>query len=262
MEILQDSIMQSFIFSPLMGVFFAAIFTGFTSSPSLYTPTTVIETKRVYIDRRTQYISNRSKNSDGNEGMALVFILLFLVFAYVKNVPIIHHYLAMSWAVLFSFCATGLLVSFTKGHFTSIEWLRRVLIPMSTLMSCLMLLIVAKEGISSGLIEIANTTNMWQFFTKELTEYGRYYLVFHVTGILCLMLLLLCSTATIVHYLALMNQREYGYFHDIWVWLTAITSRLSGERTGVALMIGGVVSYLLLSGKIAAWIVFGMVNNI
>lgn len=254
-EIFQDSIMQSFIFSPLMGVIFAAVFTGFTSSPSMYTPSTVIETQKIFIDRRTQYISGKSNTDDGGGLIALGVGVLFLVFFYVKNVTIIHHYIGFGLVTMFSFCITCLLVSFVKGHFTSGEWFAKVLIPILTLASCFVLLAFAKAGISSELIETANSSNLWQFFTKEITKYGRYYLILHAFGVGCLVLLTLLSTAAFIHYLALMNQREYGCFHSFWVRLAMITNRFSADNTGVYLVIGVSVAGLLLSGQLASWIV-------
>lgn len=252
-EIFYNSEMQSFVFSPLMGVIFAALFTGLTAKPSTQAPRTVVETRKIYIERRYSH-SKKSSNSDGNEVFALGFLLLFVLWKYVQMAPIIHGYIETGLVTMLSFCLSGFVVSTLRGQYTSHEWLQRILIPTFTLAACFPLFSMAKEAITPDLIELANNSNVIQFYTNDISEYGRYFLIFQVFGVCTLILLATLSTFTFIHYLALMNQRENGALHGFWVWLTSATSRLSGNGAYVLLIILLITTIILLSGQAAEWI--------
>ncbi|WP_404342667.1 hypothetical protein [Pseudoalteromonas mariniglutinosa] len=253
-EIFYNSVMQSFVFSPLMGVIFAALFTGLTTKLSIQAPRTVVETRKIYIEKRYSH-SSKPNSSDGNEVFALGFLLLFVLWKYVQMAPVIHGYIETGLVTMISFCLSGFVVSTLRGQYTSHEWLQRVLIPTFTLATCFPLLSMAKGAITPDLIELASNSNVIQFYTKDITEYGRYYLMFQVFGVCTLILLATLSTFTFVHYLALMNQREGGVLHGLWAWLTGATSKLSGNGAYVLLIILLITTILLLNGQAAEWVI-------
>ncbi|WP_194868653.1 hypothetical protein [Pseudoalteromonas sp. PPB1] len=255
-EIFFNSTMQSFVFSPLMGVIFGALFTGLTSKPSNHAPKTVVETRRVYIERRYRN-SRNSSNDDGGGIFALLFLLIFVLWKYVQVAPLIHEYIQTGLVTMSAFCFSGFLMSILRGQYTSHEWLERVFVPFCTLVMCFPLLSLAKEAITFDLVELANSSNIVEFYMDELSEYGRYFLMFQVIGICTLILLATLSTVTFVHYLALMNQRESGSLYYFWTWVTRVTSRLSGNGAYVILIILLVVTALLLNGQIANWVTPG-----
>lgn len=252
-DILQNSIMQSFIFSPIMGVIFGSIFAGLTTRPSFYTPKTVTQTYRIYIDRKT-IVARESSRDNGEAIMGISALLMFILWKYVQLAPSILYFVEIGLMTMFSFCMTIFIVSTIKGQYTSHEWLMRVLCPAICLVFCFPLLNIAKQAISSDLIELANNTGVWQFYFKGLTQYGRFFLLSQVLGVCFLVLLVLTSTFVFVHYLALMNQREYSPLYGLWDWLAENTIKYSGGGVSIALIMLLSVTIFLLNGEIALWL--------
>ena len=50
-EFINNPLMQSLLLGPMMGVVFAALFSGLTKSPGLQAPATVIQTRKVYVTK-------------------------------------------------------------------------------------------------------------------------------------------------------------------------------------------------------------------
>lgn len=250
-NILYDPVLQTFVFSPLMGVLFATIFSGTAKRPSSRAPRTVVQTREVYVERS---IDRRPRNQgDGKEIVGLAFLLVLVLWKYVQVAPLVHSYIAIGLSVAISFCVTSFLISFYKGQFTDPSWITRIVVPIIALTLCVYLLQLASKGLSPSLIDQARATNAIQFYFHVLDDSSRNELITHVLGVFGLVVLALISWLTLIHFLALMNQREGSYFHGFWCWLTNLTFRFSSTAVSVLLGVIAIVSLLLINGTIAGW---------
>ena len=229
-ELFNNSIMQSMILGPIMGVLFAALFAGLTQRPAGQTPITVVQTREVYI---TRVVNRRGQRSDAEEGGAILvaagFGILFVLWKYAIYVNEIHQYIRLGLFTVLSFSATAILLSYLKGQFTSEEWWVYLISPMVLLVGCVYLLNLAHTTFDPEITKIALQDNFWRFYTKSLTEYGRNFMIMHVAGVIILCLVILFSFMALLHYLSLMNQRSDGVMSEVWFFVTRATMFFFGQ---------------------------------
>lgn len=250
LEIFSNSVLQSFLFSPLMGVVFGVLFAGLSAKPSATATITVVETRRVFIERTRV---NRRSQSDGGEFFGIAILVAFVVWKYLQFAPEVLAYIQMALISMTAFGLTCFFVSIIKDYFTSYDWLIRVAVPTVILVLCLIVLAVAKQKITPDLIELAQNNNITKFFTS-LTRYESYLVISHVFGVCLLVIVALINTLNLLHYLSLMNQRNYSSTSNLWFFLTRITFRFSGKGAYIVTALFLTLSFLLVSGKVALWI--------
>lgn len=252
-ELFQDSIMQSMIFGPIMGVLFAALFAGLTERPAAQVPVTVVQTKHVYVTRVIQRCGGRSNSEEGGGIFVAVGIaMLFVLWKYAIYVNEIHHYIGMVLLTALSFGAVAVIVSFLKGQLTSEEWWIYLVSPLVFLSGCVYLLDLAHSTFDPQITEIALQNNLWQFYTKALSDYGRNFMLVHVSGIVVLCLVISFSFLALLHYLSLMNQRSAGAMANVWFVLARVTMFFSGRAWLVVSGVLLVVAYIGIDPKAAA----------
>lgn len=250
LEIFSNSVLQSFLFSPLMGVVFGALFAGLSARPSATATITVVETRRVFIERTRV---NRRSQSDGGEVFGVAILMAFVVWKYLQFAPEVLAYIQMALISMTAFGLTCFFMSAIKGHFTSSDWFVRVAVPTAILVLCLMVLAIAKQKITPDLVALAQNNHITKFFTS-LTQYGSYLVISHVLGVCLLVLVAIINTLNLLHYLSLMNQRNYSSTSNVWFFLTRITFRFSGKGAYIVTALFFTLSFLLVSGKIALWV--------
>jgi len=250
-EIFTSSLMQSYVFSPLMGVIFGALFAGLSAKPSASAPVTVIETRRIYVHRVKA--SARSRQGDGGEIFGLAILLIFVVWKYLQIAPEVLNYIRTILMTMIAFGVTCFIVSAVKGHFLSSDWSIRVVTPTGVLLSCLALLAVAENQINDELVDMANRLNMIQFFT-DLPDFWRYSVVFHLIGICLLLFVAIINTLNLLHYLALMNQRDDNVLHGLWSFITSTTDRFSGKRAYIVSALLLTLCFFLFNDQITLWV--------
>lgn len=234
MEILvglfRDSVMQSMIFGPIMGVVFAAIFAGLTARPTTQVPITVVQTRQVYVTRVIEY---RGRRNDSEEGGGILFAvgvaMLFVLWKYAIFVNEIHYYIGVVLITALSFGAVAVFVAYLKGQFTSDEWWVYLVSPLILLSGCVYLLELAHSTFDPQIKEVALQNNQWSFYTTALTDYGRNFMLAHVFGVICLCLVIVFSFIALLHYLALMNQRSVGTIASVWFVMARLTMFFSGR---------------------------------
>ena len=253
----KDPLIQSLLLSPLMGVFFAAIFSGFERSPERNSPITVKEIVRIYRERII-HIERAARGTVNNDplaiGMGIIMCLMFLAWKYVSYSETILSYLLILVFTTISFSVTTILISILKGHFNSASWWFYTIFPLILLMFCVYLLSLAWTAIDPKVIEAAQKATAIDFYIQELTEYGLYLVVTQLLGVLILFFLILLSTLIELHYLSLMNQRAQGIFNRLWVLIVQFTWRFSGKDTLVGSILLSLTAFLLLSGYVTDWV--------
>lgn len=256
-EIFSNSILQSFLFSPLMGVIFGVLFAGLSSKPACSAPQTVVETRKVYIERTRVYRKNRS---DGGEVYGFVFLLFVIAWKYMQFAPTVLYYIEVALISMMAFGIACFVVSVIKGHYVDIEWILCVAIPTVILASCLIILANAKRAITPNLIELANKSNLVDFFLG-LNQYGRVFSLLHVVGLSLLVLIACIGTLGLLHHLALMNQRSEGPLTNVWSFITRTTMRFSGNRAYFGSIVFLGVSGFMIDGTMADWIIQNAPND-
>ncbi|WP_087505600.1 hypothetical protein [Neiella marina] len=253
-EILKDPTLQSFVFSPLMGVAFAAIFTGLTAAPTDNSPKSVVLTQRIYVEHREVHRkSTSSTKEDGREVLGMVALLMLAVWQYVVNINLIHHYISLGLTCCLCFTFTAILISAIKGHVTDSEWFYKLVFPSIALMMCFPLLIKARGAVSQDLINLATNSTFIEFFSDHLTRYGQVLMISQVIGLCMIIVLALISTFAALHYVALMNQRVLGRFQGFWLWVANITDKSAGNGARILILMFMAFAYLLVAGHVANW---------
>jgi hypothetical protein len=253
LEVLNNGLVQSMLLGPIMGVVFAAIFSGSTNSPPAQTTRTVIHTREVYV---TKIVERRGTSRSNEDPMGLLVVLglalLFVLWKYAIYVQQIQYWVAVALLFALAFGFAALAISFIKGQFTSEEWWGYLTPPMIYLAACLYLLNVGVESFDPRITEVALQNNLWTFYTKALTGYGRSLMLAHVFGMVVLCLVLLLSFFALLHYLALMSQRSYGWTAEAWFFVARATQRFATTPALVVIALLIVISYVGLEPSAAA----------
>lgn len=237
--------MQSMIFGPIMGVVFAALFAGLTERPTSQSPVTVVQTHEVYVTRVIDRKGGRSSSEEGGGILVAAGLgLLFVLWKYAIYVNEIQQIIGFSLLTALCFSATAIFLSYFKGQFTSEEWWVYLVSPLLLLVGCMYLLNLAHTSFDPELTKIALQNNLWQFYTKSLTEYGRNFMLAHVAGVIVLCLVILFSFMALLHYLSLMNQRSAGVMSGLWFFITRATTFFSGKAWLVASAVLIILSYI------------------
>ncbi len=250
-----NSLTQSLILSPVMGVLFGALFAGLTKSPEMNSPRTIIKTREVYRERVIYRNSRPQRSSKGDEGLVglAAFGLMMAIWQYAIWAIEVQHYIEYSILSVLSFSITTALISIYKGHFTSQEWWFYVIFPIAFLCFAMYLLSEASSRFDPSLTALAKDTNWIQFYLHSLTGYGRNFMISHVIGIVTLAGLILTTTIILIHYLSLMNQRTASSVQGFWTFLVGITGLFSGRKGIVVSSLLAIISFLLINEHAARW---------
>lgn len=256
LELFSNPIMQSMILGPIMGVVIAALFAGLNQSPTRQVPITVVHTHEVYVTRAVERRGQRSNSDEGGRILfAAGFALLFVLWKYAIYINEIHQFIGFGLLTVLSFSATAIFLSYLKGQFTSEEWWVYLVSPLLLLLGCLYLLNLAHSTFDPEITKLALQNNLWQFYTKSLTDYGRNFMFAHLGGVIVLCLVILFSFMALLHYLSLMNQRSTGAMSGIWYFITRATMFFSGKAWLVAATILFILAYIGIEPKAgASWL--------
>ncbi|MCS0029041.1 hypothetical protein NB572_16165 [Vibrio alginolyticus] len=255
-ELLNDSIMQSMLLGPLMGVIFATIFSGLSSAPAGSNATTVIITKEKYreriIDNRRGSSSHRSEDdAKGLLGFS-IFALCFSIWKYATIYDQVLTWLAIAIFTVFAFSFTTIAISVAKGQYTSNDWWFYTLAPLVYLSACLFLVDLAYHAFDPKVQQIALETNVIQFYMNKLTDFGRKFMMLQLLGLFCLVLTLILSALIQIHYLSLLNIRGYDKGDFFWQWLAKLTVPFSKKGWVVFATVLLVLAFIALEPSLGA----------
>lgn len=256
LEFIHDPLAQSLLLGPLMGVVFAALFSGLTKSPGTQAPVTVTQTRTIYVTK----VVERNRSSNGSDdGMALLilggFALVFIIWKYAVYFDVVQYCLATAILSALSFSVTTMIISLAKGHYTSNDWWFYTVGPIILLCVSVYILNLAKLNFDPSIQQGALNNTFWRFYKDWLSEYGRNFMFAHVSGVALLVLAIIFIAFSSIYYLALMNQRSSGAMQGFWFFLTRSTSFFSGKLwfIFVAFLLGA--AYLLINPEfVANWI--------
>lgn len=229
-DFISNSLTQSLLLGPLMGVFFSAIFAGLNKSPGAQVPATVFQTKEVFVTKVVVKSQYHRKTDDG-AGFLIVggLALLFVIWKYAIYFDMIQYYLGNLIFTVLSFSIATIIISLLKGQYTSGEWWSCTAGPLISLCASIYLLNLAKNSFDPSIQQGALNNSFWTFYSDWLSEYGRNFMFAHVSGIVLLAIVVLSTAFILIHYLSLMNQRSSGMMHGFWFFLAKSTSFFSGR---------------------------------
>jgi hypothetical protein len=250
-ELINDATMQAWIWGPLMGVVFGALFAGVTNPPTVNQPVTVIQTTQNFITTKV-VVKQQNGGSNNDSGGAVVIMIglglgvIFLVWQYAIHFQLIHHYLWVLLSTVLSFSLAAALMSLAKGQFTSSSWSVYIAAPMAILAGCGVLLNLAKASFDPKFTQLASQLKFTDFYMKSLSDSERSLVICQMAGMTLILFVLVCTGIALLHYLALMNQRGYGPLRGFWIFLTRITMFFSGKPWFFLLVGLLALSYLLI----------------
>lgn len=250
LDLIENATMQAWIWGPLMGVVFGALFAGVTNSPTVNAPITVSQTRKTYI---TKIVVNQQRSGSGDDASGVIAVLIaaglglvFLVWKYAIHIDLVHECLWALLSTLLSFNLTIALVSLVKGQFTSSSWSVYIAAPIAILAACGRLLLLAKASFDPELTQLASQRTFLDFYAHSLSSYGQSLMIFQVIGVALIFLVMVFTGVALLHYLALMNQRSYGPLQGFWMFLTGSTILFSGKQWFFAMAVGLGLSYMAI----------------
>lgn len=217
---LSDPIVMGMVVSPMMGVIFACVFSGFTGSVDTQAPVTIVQTRHVYINK-TESRGRSATNTDDGMGLMIVFsvIFLYMLKAYAESNYFITQYLQYFILSMLGFSIAIIILSWLKGQYTSGDWWFYTFFPPTVFIISFFIAEMAQNNISNEIQRTASENSIYSFYFKNLTDYGRKFMLMQILGILSLILGLMISFLFMVHYLSLMNLRSTSWMSNVWYFL-------------------------------------------
>jgi hypothetical protein len=255
-DLISNATLQAWIWGPIMGVIFGAIFAGLTTAPAVNAPVTVTQTTQKFVVNNVVIHKRGPQTSKDSSGAGALFLALgvgviFLIWKYVMFIELVHYVLGLLLCTVLSFSLTIALVSLIKGQFTSGTWAIYIACPLLILASCGGLLRLAKVSLDPNLTQLAAQHTFLEFYMQALSAFGRSLVICQMIGMAIISLVMACTALALLHYLALMNQRSYGVLQKFWMGLTRMTIFCSGKAWLFLLMTGLVVAFLLIEPRAA-----------
>lgn len=205
MEIINNPTFQT-ILGAFLGALLGWLFSLISSKPkSDYSNLTIIETKTIV---KNEYKSERQQEGSDPLGLAFVFIgiFAFVTFNYVRYNEEIFYYVFLFNVFTYSFILSTFVIALVLGRVSSQEWFSRIFFPIIIFTATNLIFKFLDSNITKSLIESANSTEIYDFI-KNLTHYGRTFLIFQLLSFLFNMTVSILSLISFINYFALMNLR-------------------------------------------------------
>ncbi|WP_456267999.1 hypothetical protein M1D97_12205 [Kushneria sp. AK178] len=252
---LRDSLIQSLLLSPLMGLVFGTIFSGLTVGNREVGKTSVRETIIIIKERITIRDGGGRKGGASNDDpMVLLFFLLvvtvFSIYLYAVYAKSIIEYASIAALNVIAFGFSVLIVSAIKGRLNSGEWIAYTFIPIVFVSCSLLLLHRADLGILPGAKEAAESAGAYRFYFDVLDDEQRYWVIAQLFGLLGTIVFLFFSIVLVVHNIAALQVIYNGFMQPFWQSVFLFTNAFSGRFAWVFLSVLGVVTYFSLDGTV------------
>ncbi|HHF3072480.1 TPA: hypothetical protein ACPJ1I_004595 [Vibrio diabolicus] len=249
---IRDSVNQSLLLSPLMGVVFGAIFTFLTRGNQQEGTHSVRET--IVVIKEKIIVRNNSSINSGtsSDPWTLLFVLFFAVimatyfYAIYVNEVIYYSYLVAF--NLLAFGAASIFVSALQDKISSSEWVLYTVLPVIFIAGSLVLFDYASEGIIAGLKQRAQQEGAMKLYFEVLEETHKNWILSQLLGLVFSILYLLLSCILLLHNMSALQIRYGGFMQKIWVKIFIYTHRFSGWGALVFIFILGLVSLFALNG--------------
>ncbi len=251
---IRDSVNQSVLISPLMGVIFGALFTFVTRGKRQEGTDSVKETiivikERIIIRGKS---GNNTKPVSNDDPWALLFVFIGAVvlatYLYAVFADQVIYYSSLLAFNFIAFGSTSIVLSALQSKITSSDWFLYTVLPVSVLMGSLVLLHYAQLGILPGLKERAEAEGAVNLYFNVLEDDHKNWIISQLIGLVSTVLYLLLSCVLVLHNTSALQVRYGGFMQSFWAKVFSITHRFSGWGVVVFIVAIGVVSYFSLNG--------------
>ncbi|WP_336989200.1 hypothetical protein [Aeromonas hydrophila] len=251
---IRDSVNQSVLISPLMGVVFGALFTFVTrgkrqDGTDSVKETIIIIKEKIIIREKSE---NNSKPVSNDDPWALVFVFIGAVvlatYLYAVFADKVIYYSSLLAFNFITFGLTSIVLSAFQSKITSSDWFLYTVLPVSILTGSLILLHYAQLGIFPGLKERAEIEGAVNLYFNVLEEKHKNWILTQLIGLVSAVLYLMLSCVLVLHNTSALQVRYGGFMQSFWAKVFLITHRFSGWGAVLFIVAIGVVSYLALNG--------------
>lgn len=256
---MRDSLTQSLLLSPIMGVIFGLIFSGMTrgnrEGGQASVKETIVIIKEKIVVRET---TNSNKSQSNDDPMAIIILLIAAmvasIYLYAVYAEDVIYYSSIVTFNVITFGFSALVVSAIKGRLNGAEWFAYTFIPIGIVSFTLVLLYQAELGIISGAKEAASSAGAFKFYFKVLDDEQRNWVIPQLFGLIGTLAFLFFSTVLVIHNLASLQVVYDGGMRKIWRNIYVLTKAFSGKFTWFALIILGVITYFALDGTASQYL--------
>lgn len=251
---IRDSVNQSILISPLMGVVFGTLFTFVTrgkrqEGADSVKETVIIIKERIIVREKS---GNNSKPASNDDPWGLLFVFVGAVvlatYLYAVFADKIIYYSSLMAFNFIAFGFTSIVLSALQSKITGSDWFLYTILPVSVLMGSLILLHYAQLGILPGLKERAEIEGAVNLYFNVLEEDHKNWILSQLIGLVSAVLYLLLSCVLVLHNTSALQVRHGGFMQSFWANIFSITHRFSGWVTILFIVAIGVISYLALNG--------------
>lgn len=250
---IRDSLTQSLLLSPLMGVVFGLIFSGLTrgnreGGQASVRETVVIIRERIVVRERAQ--PNGAQSNDDSMGILIVLIaaMIMAIYLYAVYAKDVIYYSSIVTFNVITFGFSALVFSAIKGRLNSAEWFAYTFIPIGILSFGLILLYQAKSGILPGAKEAAESAGAFNFYFDVLDNDQRNWVIPQLLGLLGTLAFLFFSSVLVIHNLASLQVTYDGFMRPFWRSIFILTNAFSGKFIWLMLALLGTLTYFALDG--------------
>ncbi|MGI1671630.1 MAG: hypothetical protein K6L74_15075 [Neptuniibacter sp.] len=255
LDVFENQYMQVYLLGPLAGVVLGALFSGLSKPLDRSAPSSVVQTRNIFIQNNYNGQTAARNDSDGREIVILGAILLaFLCWKYAHHAEFIQKIIFSALVTLSCFFLSAAFVSLMKGFYTGKDWWIALGLPAVSFGCCIIIFLHAIESYDPVITQLAYEYPLIQFYTQGLSNYGMKFLITHVIGITMIGLITLVSSFSLLNYLSLMNQRQYGYSQSVWIFFARISFWATGGAGLCMMLFFNVIAFLLIYGYVTSWL--------
>ena len=218
-------------FQTILGAFLGAVLGWLFSlissnSKSEYSNFTIIEIKTII--KNEFKIETQKENADPVAILLIIlFVLVYGAFGYVKFNELVFNYLFIFTIFSYAFIFTTFIIGLILSRINSREWIFRIFFPVIIFIITTLVFKHLKNNIPEIIIEKANSIKIFDFI-KNLTPYGRNFLVYQLLSFVLNVLVSVLSLISFVNYFSLMNLRGTKGL-KIWYYIHKYTKIGSGS---------------------------------
>lgn len=250
---IRDSLTQSLLLSPLMGIIFGLVFSGLTGGKKEIGGNSVKETLIIIRERIIIRENNvRGTSGSNDEPMALLIVLVaaavVAVYLYSVYAEYVIYYSSL-WAFnVITFGMSALVFSAIRGRLSSADWMIYTIIPVALVSFSLVLLYQARQGVLPGVREAAESAGAFKFYFNVLNDAQRDWVLPQLLGLVGTVVFLFFSTVLVLHNLSALQVVYDGVLRPFWRAVYILTNAFSGNAILIFLVILGGASYFALDG--------------
>lgn len=225
-NLIENTTLQAFLFSPIMGVLFSILFVG-SNQNNQTSGLSFVNQQKIIIKHHYHRTSTSNGNSDLSlELIAVVIAVLLMLWLYSSYAFEVQVSLIVSILMLLFFSVASTLIGYLKGTIIGIRWFISQLLPIIVLTFSFIIAHDVSNEFPEHIPALAQKYNVYHFYFDGLSKDERIFMFDHLSGMILLVILVLEAFAMILHNLALM--KAVNDVDSIWSRIALKTRRIMG----------------------------------